>query len=93
MENGVTHTVSLSTMLQTEIQSYVRTNCKVYFGWRDACGGCTTNPTKYGWVKADGTGQVVTGINCTFNSSGWLGINPDGTVDSNDKFYIKFVCN
>ena len=93
VENGVTHTVSLSAMLQSEIQSYVQTNCRVYFGWRDACGNCTSNPSKYGWVQGDGTGMVVTGTDCTFNGAGWLGIDVDGTVNNDDKFYIKFECD
>jgi len=84
--------------LPTTIRDYVNTNCYLYYGWRDNCAGCTSDPTKWGRVSGDdcvnGTGADNT---CTVpNLNGvpirMYGLNPDGDVDTSDKFYIGLRC-
>src|SRR5262249_33064048 len=34
-------------------------DCSVYFGWRDSCDGCTTDPAKWGFVSG---GSCTNGV-------------------------------
>ena len=78
--------------------SYVANQCEIYFGWRDNCDGCTSSPAKWGRT---GTNTCTNGVGlhntCTTPNLGGdlprlFGLNPDGDVDGNDKFYIGFHC-
>ena len=79
-------------------QTALDASCSVYFGWRDHCDGCSSPPVKWGNV---GGSRCVTGIGandtCTMQPLGdetiqLFGLNTDGDVDSNDKFYASLHC-
>lgn len=80
------------------IAGYARTGCTMYTGWRDSCDGCTDPPAKWGRVNSEtcqnGAGAANT---CTVPTLGdqsvnTFGLNTDGDVDGNDKFYLGLVC-
>ena len=85
--------------LGTYIRDYINTNCYVYFGWRDNCSGCNTKPYKYGRTRGSSSGCSTTGSDgdCVSQSIYgqsvlMYGLNTDGGVDGNDKFWIGFRC-
>ena len=82
---------TLASYIDGRIRTYVRSKCYVYFGWRDSCDGCTSSPSKWGYMRGDGT-CFKTGTNSTCAGS-WLGINTDGDVNGDDKFYIRLRCD
>jgi hypothetical protein len=67
-------------------------------GWRDNCDGCSLAPTKWGEVRpggcANGAGADNTCQNVLLGTENidLFGLNPDGTVDGTDKFYLGFKC-
>lgn len=72
--------------------------CRVYLGWQDSCGGCTTPPVKWGYA-GDGACMNGAGANDTCTTPlfegvmvNLFGLNPDGNVDDNDKLYLGFRC-
>jgi hypothetical protein len=80
------------------IAEYLRTSCTLYYGWRDSCDGCTTAPSKWGRVSStacnNGTG---TNNSCTVPTLGaqgvrLFGLNTDGDVNDDDKFYLGLQC-
>lgn len=84
--------------LGDHIRDYVRNNCYVYFGWADSCdGGCDGQPAKYGYIRGDNTCTLGLGgdSECSngIYSRNWLGLNPDGDVNGDDKFFVSFFCN
>lgn len=77
---------------------YVQSSCDVYFGWRDSCDGCTGAPVKWGHSNGD-LCTIGTGVNstCTFPDLGGsnvrtFGLNTDGDVNGDDKFYYGITC-
>lgn len=78
-----------------QVQTYLRENTSLAFGQRDVCGAnCSSGPIKWGLVSStsctDGAGANNT---CTTQTIGtdsieMLGLNVDGDVDNNDKFYL-----
>jgi hypothetical protein len=81
------------------VASYVQDHCTLYAGWRDGCGGCNTAPAKFGRVRegycmndagADDTCTIATlgGQSVTL-----FGLNVDGDVNDDDKFYLSFRCD
>jgi hypothetical protein len=79
--------------LASHIRDYVRTSCHLAFGWADGCdGGCDGAPAKYGSIRADGTCEGVVGADSEC-SNNWVGINVDGEVDGNDKFFVRLICD
>jgi len=81
------------------IAEYARSGCQVYAGWRDKCGSCTTPPSKWGHAGGD-VCAVGLGVNgtCAEYTLGdravrTFGLNTDGDVDENDKFYLGFQCS
>jgi len=81
------------------IIGYVSTGCELYAAWSDNCDGCVTTPEKWGRVNTDAC-VIGTGVNntCTLPPLGgpsvrMLGINTDGEVNDDDKFYVGFQCN
>lgn len=87
------------TSLRDAVRAYVRSECWLYVGWRDSCDGCTSAPTKWGRVQADGScGNGAGGDNsCVTHSLGGVsvpmfGLNTDGSVDGNDKFWFGLYC-
>jgi hypothetical protein len=77
---------------------YVAESCSAYLGWRDSCGGCTEGPSKWGRAEmlscANGAGDDGT---CATPLLGgrWVttfGVNTDGDVNDDDKFYAGIHC-
>jgi hypothetical protein len=77
---------------------HVRARCNLYFGWRDACDGCTSAPDRWGNVGpmgcTIGSGDPST---CgTFPLGGadvqLFGLSTGGDVDGNDKLYFAVHC-
>jgi hypothetical protein len=70
----------------------------MYFGWRNDCKGCDYPPSKWGRVNHDAC-QLGTGANDTCQTA-WLGgkavnlfgLNTDGDVGEDDKFWIGMKC-
>ncbi len=80
------------------VMDHVGTRCGLYFGWRDACDGCTSAPDR--WGRAGPTGCTIglgdTGT-CTPTMLGdetvqLFGLNTGGDVDGNDKLYMALDC-
>jgi hypothetical protein len=76
----------------------INAGCSIYLGWKDNCDGCSDPPTKWGAVGGtrciDTTGADDT---CTTTMLGsdtvtLFGLNMDGNVDGNDKFYGSLHC-
>jgi hypothetical protein len=82
----------------SSLAGYVNANCVFYLGWRDNCDGCSLAPTKWGEVRpggcANGAGADNTCQNVLLGTENidLFGLNPDGTVDGTDKFYLGFKC-
>ena len=80
------------------LADYVNQSCHLYFGWRDACDGCTTAPAKWGRVSAaacsNGAGVDNTCQTPTLGTEDvtLFGLNTDGDVDATDKFYVGLKC-
>jgi hypothetical protein len=82
-----------------QVQAYLAANWTFYYGHRDSCDGCTTAPAKWGWVK-DGSCSNGLGANNTCTSAvlgaetvELFGLNTDGDVNDDDKFYVGMRCN
>ncbi len=80
------------------IVDYVQDNCSVYLGWRDSCDGCTDPPSKWGFANQSGC-QVGAGADNTCSTPDLggvavnaIGVNTDGDIDGNDKFYLGVSC-
>ncbi|MEM9873451.1 MAG: hypothetical protein AAF928_01060 [Myxococcota bacterium] len=77
-----------------------RAQCHVYFGWNDGCSSCTSPPGKWGRTASVGCEHGV-GTNglClpeeTYDGTSYrvYGLNVDGDVDDNDKFYFGLQCD
>jgi hypothetical protein len=75
-----------------------RNHCSLFYGWRDGCDACTDAPSKWGKVKdgncALGGGQddTCTTMEIAGQQVDLFGLNTDGNVDGNDKFYFAFEC-
>lgn len=87
------------TRAEPAMVDYVRNECRLYAGWIDRCEGCTSLPTRYGWVSHSGCANLSGGTNncSTYNLNGtsvrMFGLNTGGDVDGNDQFRIGFYCN
>ncbi len=75
-------------------RTYMRSACHLQLGWRDRCSNCASGPAKHVTVRADGvcTGASGSDTRCRANNT-WGGVNTDGSVDGNDVFYIRMICN
>ncbi|MBM4357072.1 MAG: hypothetical protein FJ096_03085 [Deltaproteobacteria bacterium] len=77
---------------------YVAESCSAYLGWRDSCGGCNEPPSKWGRTGMDScaNGAGDDGTCATPLLGGrWvttLGVNTDGNVNDDDKFYAGLHC-
>lgn len=79
--------------------AYVQSSCSLYFGWQDNCNGCTTPPTKWGFVSENAC-QNGAGAGNTCNEPVALGsetvrlfgLLTAGNVDGNDKFHVALHC-
>ncbi len=80
------------------LRDYVNSNCHVYFGWSDSCDGCTTAPVKAGYANSTGCGVTGGDSSCvttTLNGKSvrLIGVNTDGDVNGDDKFYVGWRCD
>jgi hypothetical protein len=79
-------------------EAAIQTGCQLYLGWRDSCNGCTSPPAKWGRVShadcASGAGANGTCAPADLGgvSVPLFGLNTDGDVDGNDKFYVGLRC-
>jgi hypothetical protein len=79
-------------------EAILQASCQIYSGWRDGCGGCSTAPAKWGRVghatceNGGGLDNTCAASNLGGNSVQLFGLNTDGDVDDNDKFYLGFTC-
>ena len=70
----------------------------MYYGWRDSCDGCMFTPTKWGSSGVSCTsGGNTTDNSCTMPTLGGqvvslYGLNTDGDVNDDDKFYVGLYC-
>lgn len=84
---------------EARADDYVRAGCSVYQGWADNCGGsCSSAPTKWGRANSVSCQSVLGGDNsCGSYTLGgrsvpMFGLNTDGDVDENDRFYLGLRC-
>jgi hypothetical protein len=80
------------------IERYARQHCFLYSGWRDSCGSCTSAPAKWGrandtiCMNGAGTNDTCTDAMLGAESVRLFGLNTEGTVNNDDKFYTGFRC-
>ena len=78
--------------------AYVGGSCELFTGWRDSCGSCGLAPSKWGRVTTGGCANGVGADNtCTTPTLGadtvdTFGLNTDGDVNDDDKFYFGLGC-
>ena len=84
--------------VSSAVVDYVRDACSLFFGWRDSCDGCNNAPTKWGRIAAtdclDGAGNDNS-CYAPFLGQQWIpqfGVNTDGDVNGDDKFYLGMHC-
>lgn len=81
------------------VRTAVNDQCSAYLGWRDGCGACTTDPSKWGWAAANSCsngaqpGDSCTTTNLAGNSVKLFGLDTDGNVNDDDRFYVGLHCN
>jgi hypothetical protein len=77
---------------------WVNAGCRLYFGWRDSCNGCSGAPGKWGRAGGsfceNGTGV---GFSCTTPTLGGAtvglyGLDIDGDVNGDDQLYLGLDC-
>ena len=80
------------------IAGYARQSCAMYAGWRDSCDGCTDPPAKWGRVTSEacqngaGAANTCTVPTLADQTVNTFGLNTDGDVNDDDKFYLGFTC-
>jgi hypothetical protein len=84
------------TSTDAAVAPVVQQACRLTFGYRDGCSGCTDPPTKWGTTGSSGC-NAGTSSTCGSHQLGGtsvdlLGIRTDGDVDGNDKFYVGLSC-
>jgi hypothetical protein len=88
----------LCTPLSEAAVDYVGGRCSVYLGWRDNCDGCTTAPAKWGHASdascTTGEGGDDTCVTTVLDGEtvNLIGVNTDGDVNGDDKFYVGMTC-
>ena len=78
--------------------AYVGSSCELFAGWRDSCGSCGLAPAKWGRVGTSSCSNGAGADNtCTTPMLGpdtveTFGLNTDGDVNDDDKFYFGLSC-
>jgi hypothetical protein len=95
---GLSGDKAMCTPAAHALTSVVDSGCTAYLGWRDSCNGCSDPPTKWGHEGGDACENGV-GTNCTCSMAmlgdqmvTLYGLNPDGNVNDDDKFYVGLHC-
>jgi hypothetical protein len=95
--NPICKPVELSTEF---VRDYVNANCYLYIGWRDSCSGCTDAPVKFARTRGLEPACSVTGGDSSCASFTLFdrtlpmaGLNTDGDVNDDDKFWFGLVCD
>jgi hypothetical protein len=75
----------------------INDNCRLYAGWSDDCYSDCTTPQKWGYVTNSSCAEYGSDNTCTAPTLNGkavrlLGLNPDGDVDGNDKFFLGTEC-
>lgn len=90
--------IQCATLNQLALEA-VHSRCRVYYGWRDGCTACTTAPAKWGVTnQTECTNGAGANNTCTLQTLGvdavnMFGLNTEGDVDGNDKFYYGMHCD
>lgn len=94
--NAVCQPSGISTDL---IRDYVNDHCYLYVGWRDSCDDCLLAPVKLARTRGADTGCTAEGANsacATMTLFGhavqMAGLNTDGDVNDDDKFWFGLKC-
>jgi hypothetical protein len=80
------------------VADWFRASCNLWWGWRDSCDGCTTAPAKWGKTRDGGCANGAgAGNTCSIATLGaqmvqLFGLDTDGDVDDDDKFYAGIAC-
>jgi hypothetical protein len=89
----------LCAPIDASVTAALNEGCSLYFGWRDGCNNCGDGPAKWGRVNGEscavgGGGGENTCMNQTLGAltQPLLGINLDGNVNGDDKFYVGLHC-
>ncbi len=81
------------------VLDHVNKRCGLYFGWRDACDGCTSAPDRWGQVSplacTLGSGAPSTCTEAPLGDTAvqLFGLSTGGDVDGNDKLYMALHCD
>jgi len=96
---GVSGNTLVCASIASTVRNWVNQNCSVYWGFRDNCDGCQSDPAKWGRTSDVSCSNGV-GLNdtCILPSLGGqavrlFGLNTDGNVNGDDKFYVGLRCN
>jgi hypothetical protein len=96
---GVNNGALVCTPLGSIVRDWVNQNCFVYYGWRDDCNACQSDPAEWGRTSdalcenGVGTQNVCVTPSLGGQSVRLYGLNPEGDMDGNDKLYIGIRCN
>jgi hypothetical protein len=90
-------TVQCQTLADVAV-AYLKSQCTLYFGWRDNCDGCSDPPTKWGRMNDSlcengvGTNDTCTQPTLGTESVRLFGLSTDGDVNGDDTFYVGLHC-
>lgn len=80
------------------VAAAINSGCALHFGWRDTCNNCMDAPAKWGrvngveCVSGNGDGNTCAEMMLGTATLPILGVNLDGNVNGDDKFYVGLHC-
>ncbi len=80
------------THIGTYIRDYIRSNCRIWVGWRDSCESCGEAPSRYSSILVGGTGCQHSSDQTWCNGS-WAMVGFSGTMDANENIGVALVCD
>lgn len=89
---------AVCSTLAGAVRGFVDGSCSAYLGWRDSCNGCSDPPTKWGSAGATscangaGVDDVCIAPTADGQTIQLFGVNADGDVNDDDKFYVGLRC-
>ena len=89
-----TNAPTFAPLTNAELKAIMASRITLLFGWRDSCASCTSGPAKQA-LLFDSSCTVSGGDSNCINSGGitYGGINTDGTVNDDDRFYMQINAN